>query len=144
VRYHYSGFMQPFLLITRTIPVVLVRYLTGRYNKASRRFLYWVVFKSIKETPPAPKKSAHFHVNLLPAYRQGRGGRGLVFGFFKKAEAEGIKRIYGQIQTRDDRRTDFFKRYGFSELARRRITKFERYHPEPVYVSTLFRDSGES
>jgi L-amino acid N-acyltransferase YncA len=144
VRARYEGFMQPFLMITRTIPIVLFRYLTFHYNKASRRFLYWVVFKSIKETPPAPKNSAHFHVNLLPAYRQGRGGRGLVFGFFKKAEAEGVKRIYGQIQTRDDRRTDFFKRYGFRELARRRITKFERYHSEPVYVSTLFRDTGES
>jgi hypothetical protein len=131
-------------MLTRLAPKVIFRFLTGRYNKASRRFLAWVIFRSVRETPPAPRRSAHFHINLLPAYRGGSAGRELVFTFFEMANARGVKRIYGQIQTRDDRRTSFWTRFGFRELSRRRITKFERYDPKPVYVSTLFREFEEN
>ena len=89
-------------------------------------------------------RSAHFHINLLPAYRTGVYGREMVFSFFDLANARGARGIYGQIQTRDDRRTGFWRRYGFRELSRRRITKFQRFHTEPVYVSTLYRDFEES
>jgi ribosomal protein S18 acetylase RimI-like enzyme len=143
-RYRYQSAMQLLLLLTRVIPRVVLRFLAGRYGKESRRFLYWVVFKSAKETPPAPPRSAHFHFNLLPAYRNASVGRDLVFTFFDMAVARGVPRIYGQIQTRDNRRTGFYARYGFRELSRRRITKFERYETEPVYVSTLFKDFEES
>ena len=63
---------------------------------------------------------------------------------FDLASARGVKGIYGQIQTRDDRRTSFWTRYGFRELSRRRITKFQRYYTEPVYVTTLYRDFNET
>ncbi|MGH8019866.1 MAG: GNAT family acetyltransferase [Opitutaceae bacterium] len=143
-RYRYQAWKQVALLLGRTIPKVLARYLSGRYNKASRDFLYWVVLKSIKETPPAPRRSAHFHINLRPSFRTGIAGRELVFSFFELAQARGVPRIYGQIQTRDDRRSTFWTRYGFRELSRRRITKFDRYETKPIYVSTLFRDFSES
>lgn len=143
-RYRYQSFIQLWLLLSRGIPKVLLRFLTGRYNRASRRFLYWTLFRSVRETPPAPAQSAHFHINLLPAYRTNVFGRDMAFAFFELARKRGVKRIYGQIQTRDDRRTGFWRRYGFRELSRRRITKFQRLHTEPVYVSTLFRDFEES
>lgn len=143
VRFRYEAIMQVLLLITRLIPKVVGRFLLGRYNATSREFLYWVVLRSIRETPPAPRRSAHFHINLLPAYRQNIYGRRLAFTFFKMARNRGVPRIYGQIQTRDDRRTAFWKRFGFRELSRRRITKFARHFSEPVYVSTLFRDFEE-
>lgn len=140
VRYRYQAWKQIMLMLTRLAPKVILRFLFGRYNKASRRFLYWVLFRSVRETPPAPRRSAHFHINLLPAYRGGSAGREMIFTFFEMASARGVKRIYGQIQTRDDRRTSFWTRYGFRELSRRRITKFERYESKPVYVTTLFKD----
>jgi hypothetical protein len=143
VRYRYQAMKQVWLMLTRLAPKVLSRLLLGRYNRARRGFLTWVLFRSVRETPPAPRRSAHFHINLLPAYRNGVFGREMVFRFFDLANARGVQRIYGQIQTRDDRRTSFWTRYGFRELSRRRITKFERYHPEPVYVTTLYRDFGE-
>lgn len=144
VRFRYQAFIQIWLMLSRTVPLVLWRYLAGRYNKASRQFLYWVLFRSVRETPPAPHQSAHFHINLLPAYRTNVFGRDMIFTFFELAKQRGVKRIYGQIQTRDDRRTGFWRRYGFRELSRRRITKFQRVHTEPVYVSTLYRDFDES
>jgi len=143
VRYRYQSWKQVELLVLRTIPTVVFRYLTGRYNAASRKFLYWVVFRSIKETPPAPRQSAHFHVNLLPSYRNTGAGREMIFTFFDTANRRGVPRVYGQIQTRDDRRTSFYTRYGFRELSRRRITKFDQYESKPVYVSTLYKDFGE-
>lgn len=143
-RFRYQALKQVVLMITRTIPKVLLRFFTGRYSKTSRRFLYWVVFRSARETPPAPRQSAHFHINLLPAYRTSGVGRELIFTFFDLAQERGVSRIYGQIQTRDDRRTGFWMRYGFRELSRRRITKFERYDPKPIYVTTLFRDFNEN
>ena len=143
LRYRYQALMQVVLMLTRLVPKVVFRFLTGRYNAASRRFLYWVIFKSVRETPPAPRRSAHFHINLLPTYRTKSYGRDMIFTFFEHAHAQGIRRIYGQIQTKDDRRTSFWTRYGFREISRRRITKFDRYHGEPVYVSTLFRDFEE-
>ncbi len=144
VRYRYQAWKQVMLMLTRLAPKVILRFLFGRYNKPSRRFIYWVLFRSIKETPPAPRQSAHFHINLLPAYRGGTAGRELVFKFFEMANARGVKRIYGQIQTGDDRRKSFWTRFGFRELSRRRITKFERYETKPVYVSTLVREIEEN
>jgi RimJ/RimL family protein N-acetyltransferase len=143
VKFRSQAWRQIELMVVRAIPKVVFRYLTGRYNKASRKFLYWVVFKSIRETPPAPRQSAHFHINLLPAYRNGSAGREMIFTFFDMANQRGVPRIYGQIQTRDERRNNFYTRYGFRELSRRRITKFDQYESKPVYVTTLFRDFGE-
>jgi hypothetical protein len=144
VRYRYQAVKQVWLMLTRLAPKAIFRFLTGRYNRTSREFLYWVLFKSVGETPPAPRRAAHFHINLLPAYRTGVSGREMVFSFFELARTRGVDGIYGQIQTRDDRRNTFWLRYGFKELARRRITKFQRLHTEPVYVSTLYRPFRES
>ena len=143
VRFRYQAFMQVALVLTRLVPKVVGRFLLGRYNKASRKFIYWVLFRSIRETPPVPRRSAHFHVNVLPAYRN-KAGREMILGFFEMASARGVPRIYGQIQTHDDRRTSFFTRYGFRELARRRVTKFQEHVSTPVYVRTLFKDFEES
>lgn len=143
VRYRYQAWMQVLLMLARLVPKVVLRLIGGRYNAASRRFLRWVIFRSVRETPPAPRRSAHFHINLLPAYRGTGAGREMIFSFFELAHARGARRIYGQIQTREDRRTGFWTRYGFRELSRRRITKFERYDPKPVYVTTLFREFEE-
>jgi len=136
-RYRYNALRQNLLIATRIVPRALWRYLTGQYNKQSRRFLYWVVFRASKETPKPVAGAAHFHFNLLPAYRNGRAGRGLLFTFVDKAEERGARAIYGQIQIQDEKRTHFFKRYGFELIDKKRITKFDSHHDDPVYVATL-------
>lgn len=139
-RYKSHGWRMNLLLWTRIIPKVIFRFLTGQYNKESRKFIYWTVFKSIRETPPAPRNSGHFHFNMLPKYRVGKETRLMVAKFFRLAQESGVPRLYGQIQTRDDKRTTFYKRYGFSEFSKRRITKFQHLEAKPIYVTTVVRE----
>src|SRR5947209_16729901 len=36
-----------------------------KYNAASKKFVRWVLTQAWKEVPVAPKRTAHFHINLL-------------------------------------------------------------------------------
>lgn len=138
-RYRYNSFRQNLIIATRIVPRALFRYLTGRYDKQSRRFLYWVVFRSSGQTPKPVPKAAHFHFNLLPPYRTGRAGRRLLFTYVDNLKAQGIWAVYGQIQIQDAKRTRFFERYGFKLTDKKRITKFDRHYGESVYVATLLK-----
>ncbi|NQT93184.1 MAG: hypothetical protein HQ559_10520 [Lentisphaerae bacterium] len=56
----------------------------------------------------------------------------------------GVRRIYGQLQSQGDRRPPkVFERYGYKMIDRRRVTKFERFVDQDVYVSTFFKDYDE-
>jgi hypothetical protein len=115
--------------------------LRGRYDRKDRRFLRWFVCRSFRETPRRPRDAAHFHINLLPGWRDGKAGRKLVFGFLRALERSGVPRVYGQIQTYEDRRpARVFERYGFHLFDRRRVTKFEPLGQEGVYVSTFVKE----
>ena len=98
LRYRYCPFRQLLIMLTRVIPRALFRYLTFQYNKESRRFLYWVVFRSAAQTPKAPPRAAHYHINLRPQYRTGPDVRGLMFRFWREAKERGARAIYGQMQ----------------------------------------------
>ncbi len=36
------------------------------YRRPTRNFILWILFKSWREVPQAPRGSAHFHFNILP------------------------------------------------------------------------------
>ncbi|MEZ5274750.1 MAG: GNAT family N-acetyltransferase [Opitutaceae bacterium] len=137
LRYRYNAFRQGLLIATRIVPRAVFRFLTGRYDKQSRRFLYWVVFRSSGQTPKGIPAAAHFHFNLLPSYRTGKAGRQLLFTYVDKVKAEGARAVFGQIQVQDDKRTRFYERYGFRLVDKKEITKFRRHYDQPVYVATL-------
>lgn len=138
-RYHYNSFRQNLIVAFRIVPRALFRYLTGRYDKQSRRFLYWVVFRSAGQTPMAIPRAAHLHFNLLPQYRTGQAGRALFFTYVDKVKAHGSPAVYFQMQVQDDKRTRFFERYGFKLMDKKRITKFARHYGEPIYVATFLK-----
>lgn len=123
-------------------PKGLWRLATFQYDRASLRFLRWIATKAGDETPPAPEHAAHFHINLLPAYRNGEATRRLIFPFVEQVARDGrLRGVYGQMQVRDDRRTArVFERYGFEIIARRRITKFDHLSAEPIYLATIYRE----
>ena len=53
----------------------------------------------------------------------------------------GEKRVYGQMVTFESRRgAKMFERYGFRVLNRAEISKYRRFHPEPVYLCTVIKD----
>lgn len=128
-------------IVARVAPKVLWRLCSGRYNRQSRAFLKWLVFRAGRETPPAPKGAGHFHFNLLPAHRNAGAGLMLFRAFVERARRAGAKRVYGQIQTGGGRRPiKVFERYGFRETGRREVTKFRKFHGRAVYLSTLVLD----
>lgn len=142
IRPRRHAWAQAWILAAVVAPKALWRLFTGRYGPASRRFLWWCLTQGGSETPAAPRNAGHIHFNLLPDYRsQGAaGGIGakLVFKFLAWARKNGVKRIYGQIQTSEDRRTErAFNRFGFYTYDRKEVTKFREHHNNPVFCSTV-------
>lgn len=129
------------LLARTAIPRAAWRFVSGQYDSRSRRFIRWFLFRAAGETPPKVEQAAHFHINLLPAHRDGRLSRQLIFGFVEHVRAHGLARLYGQMQVYEDARTErLFARYGWQLLARREVTKFRAFHSDPVYVATLCKE----
>ncbi len=121
---------------------ILTRY--HRYNAESRRFVHWILTNAWKEVPAAPKRTAHFHVNLLPDARGLQRSAGLIDRYLAYLRERGEKRVYGQMVSVGSRRGEkMFKRYGFTVLNRMEITKYRRLHPEPVYLCTVVKDLEE-
>ena len=117
----------------------LLRY--GSYSETSRRFIRWIVMNGWREVPAAPRRTPHFHINLLPDARKVSTTRALFSAYFGYLYRHGEKRVYGQIVTFESRRGEkMFTRYGFKVLNRARITKYDTVHPESVYLSTVIKD----
>ncbi len=117
----------------------LLRY--GRYNTRSRRFILWILMNGWREVPAAPRRTPHFHINLLPDARKMSTTRALLSAYFSYLHRSGEKRVYGQIVTFESRRGEkMFERYGFKVLNRAEITKYKSFHPESVYLSTVIKN----
>ena len=132
-----------FLQNLRLFAVLLARY--PRYGAASRRFIHWIFLNGWREVPAAPKRTAHFHLNLLPTARSIPGTRALIDAYLAYLRANGEKRVFGQMVSFANRRGEkMFERYGFKLLNRAEITKYRRLHPEPVFLCTVVKDLEEN
>ena len=117
----------------------LLRY--PRYNERSRKFILWLLKNGWREVPAAPRRTPHFHINLLPAARKISTTRALLDAYFSYLYRSGEKRVYGQIVTFESRRGErMFERYGFRVMNRAEITKYRAYYPESVYLSTVIKN----
>ena len=117
----------------------LLRY--HRYNERSRRFVRWVLSHGWREVPAAPRRTPHFHINLLPEARKMSTTRALFSAYFAYLYGTGERRVYGQIVTFESRRGErMFERYGFRVMNRAEITKYKAFYPESVYLSTVIKN----
>ena len=117
----------------------LTRYF--RYNERSRRFVRWILVHGWREVPAAPRRTPHFHINLLPDARKVSTTRALMSAYLSYLYRSGEKRVYGQIITFESRRGEkMFERYGFKVLNRAEITKYKAIYPESVYLSTVIKN----
>jgi len=133
------GFYQNISLFLRG----MTRY--ARYNAASKKFVQWILSTAWREVPAAPRKTAHFHINLLADARQVATTRALMDSYLKYLHACGEKRVYGQMVVFEDRRsTKMFERYGFKVLNKSEITKYRDIHPHPVSLCTVIKDLEEN
>jgi hypothetical protein len=111
------------------------------YNAASKKFVRWVLTQAWKEVPASPRRTAHFHINLLTDARQVATTRALMDGYLAYLHSHGEKAVYGQMVVFEDRRgTKMFERYGFRVLNKMEITKYRDVHPHPVYLCTVIKD----
>jgi hypothetical protein len=117
----------------------LLRY--RRYNDRSRRFVRWVLGNGWREVPAAPRRTPHFHINLLPEARKMSTTRSLMSAYLSYLYRCGERHVYGQIVTFASRRGErMFERYGFRVMNRAEITKYKAYYPESVYLSTVIKN----
>lgn len=137
---HRGYSLRQAMIVLRSVPRVLWCMVSGRYDRNDRAFLFWLLGKAGRETPRAPKRAAHFHINILPEWR-GAAGRKLATAFFKAIPDWGIGLIYGQMQIYETRRSErVFEKFGFHLYDKREVTKFERFGVRGVEVATFVRD----
>ncbi len=116
-----------------------------RYNAASRRFIHWIILQGWREVPATPRRTAHFHINLLPEARSVASTRALMDAYLHYLHRHGEHRVFGQMVTFESRRgTRMFERYGFKVINRSEISKYRDLHPEPVYLCTVVKDLDEN
>ena len=116
----------------------LLRY--GQYNERSRQFILWILMNGWREVPAAPRRTPHFHINLLPDARKMSTTRALLSAYFSYLYRSGEKRVFGQIVTFESRRGEkMFERYGFKVMNRAEITKYKSFYPQSVYLSTVIK-----
>jgi hypothetical protein len=117
----------------------MLRY--PRYSSASKKFVKWILTQAWKEVPKAPRRTAHFHINLLADARSVAQTRAIMDAYLQYLHENGEKRVFGQMVVFEDRRgTRMFERYGFKVLNKMEITKYRDLHPEPVYLCTVVKD----
>lgn len=139
MRQQVHNFFQNASLFLRGI----VRY--PRYNEASRAFVKWILCNGWREVPAAPRRCAHFHINLLADARKVATTRALMDAYLAYLHTQGERRVYGQMVTYESRRgSKMFERYGFRVLNKARISKYDNLYPEPVYLCTVVKDLEEN
>jgi hypothetical protein len=115
-----------------------------RYKGASRRYMHWIAMNAWREVPEAPRDVGHFHINFLSEVKRIAVFRAVLERYLRFLADHGVKQISAQMVTFDERRTlHLFERYGFRVLNRSRISKFERFTSESVYLSTIIKDIVE-
>ena len=113
----------------------------ARYNAASKAFVKWIVSTAWREVPAAPRRCAHFHINLLAGSRNVATTRAIMDAYLAYLSEKGEKQVYGQMVTFESRRGfKMFERYGFRVVNKSRISKYDGIHPEPVYLCTVVKD----
>jgi hypothetical protein len=149
IRGYLLGSRQPFRQQLYNFYNNIALFLRGifrypRYNEASKKFVRWILTQAWKEVPAAPRRTAHFHINLLADARQVSTTHAMVEAYLKYLQAHGEKKVFGQMVVFEDRRgSKMFERYGFRVINKSEITKYREIHPEPVYLCTVEKDLEE-
>lgn len=111
-----------------------------QYNKTTREFIHWILKNSWKEVPAAPRRTAHFHFNVLPEAQSIAGTAVMLNSYFDYLRAHGEREVFGQLVTFESRRgAKVLERFGFRVIEKKEITKYRGKHPEAVYLTTVIK-----
>jgi hypothetical protein len=145
VKGYLLGSRRPFLHQLFSLWMNVVLFFKGlwryrSYNRATRDFIGWILRNSWREVPAAPRRTAHFHFNLLPEVQSFSGTRALLNAYFSYLKQCGEHAVFGQIVTFGNRRgARLFERYGFRVLNKKEISKYRNVREEPVYLTTVLK-----
>ena len=136
-RQQFYGFFQNLRLFL----IGMSRY--PRYNSATRAFIYWIINNSWREVPAAPRRTAHFHINVLPEAQSLAGTYVLMNTYFDFLRSRGEKEVFGQMVTFESRRgAKVLERFGFRVVERKEISKYIGLHHEAFYLPTIIKQLG--
>lgn len=131
-------------LIARCLPRAVLRFVTGQYTAASRRYMWWVLTRGWRETPPMPAGAAHFHFNFLPEARGTGAAREAVIRWLAMLRAAGVHRVCGQMVVHPDRRSiALFEKLGWKVTAVRPWTKYNKLTQTACFMATIEKDLDE-
>ena len=117
------------------------RFLRGKYDAKSRKFLWWILTRGWRESPWAPSHSAHFHFNSLKEHRKLGVARDLVVILLEDLRKHRIPRVFGQMVTYHHRRTERFYEYiGWKVVDKKRVTKYKDLMEKDLYLTTVVRE----
>jgi ribosomal protein S18 acetylase RimI-like enzyme len=134
LRQQWHGFFQNLRLFF----IGMARY--RGYNRATREFIHWILRNSWREVPAAPRRTAHFHFNVLPEARNLSTTTAMMKMYFDFLRSHGESEVFGQMVTFESRRgAKVLERFGFRVVEKREITKFRGRHHEPVYLTTVIK-----
>lgn len=115
------------------------------YNRATKNYVQWILWRGWRENPMTPKAMPHFHINLLPDMKSVAETHDLIQAFLTYLHRKGEKKVYGQMVVFESRRGErMFSRYGFEVLDRVEVTKYREFYPEPVYLFTVVKDLAKN
>jgi len=133
-RQQFYGFFQNLRLFL----IGMSRY--PRYSSATRAFIHWIINNSWREVPAAPRRTAHFHINVLPEAQSLAGTYVLMNTYFDFLRSRGEKEVFGQMVTFESRRgAKVLERFGFRVVERKEISKYSGLHHEAVYLTTIIK-----
>ena len=117
------------------------RLLCGRYDAQSRKFLGWILFRGWRESPWTPPDAAHFHFNSLKGHRKMGIARDLIVTLLEDLKKNGVRRVYGQMVTYEDRRTERLYEYlGWKVVDKKRISKYDGTLAKELYLTTIIKE----
>ncbi|MDD2707581.1 MAG: GNAT family N-acetyltransferase [Verrucomicrobiae bacterium] len=120
---------------------VACRFLLGRYDARSRKFLGWILLKGRKENPATPRASAHFHFNSLKDHRRMGIARDLVVTMLDDLKKHGVRQVYGQMATYDHRRTARLYEYmGWKVIDKKKVTKYQDKLDKELWLTTIIKE----
>jgi ribosomal protein S18 acetylase RimI-like enzyme len=120
------------------------RFVCGKYDAKSRKFLGWIIRRGSRETPLAPSGAAHFHFNSLKDHRKMGIARDLVVTLLEDLRKNHVPRVYGQMVTYGHRRTERVYEYlGWKVVDKKRLSKYEGRVDEELWLTTVVKDLEE-
>lgn len=102
-----------FLIAIPLFLKALFKCLIRQYSSQSRKFIFRLITRGIRERPRRPRSHGHLHINIKEGYRDHGVGRSLVEALLLHFLSLGITNVYGELTFVESRqREDLYARDG--------------------------------